>query len=92
VLEAAGDDLAARVEATTLALRASAIEQNMSVTGDDRISEAAAAHLLGLECETLAKKRSEGKALPSYRVPVGGARLSYRLCDLAAWIEQQRNF
>jgi hypothetical protein len=81
-----------RVEATTRALRAAAVEAEMAISGDDRVGESCPARLLGLERETLAKKRSEGKALPSYRVPVGGARVSYRLCDLAAWIEQQRNF
>jgi hypothetical protein len=67
-----------RVEATTRALRAAAVEAEMAISGDDRNGESCAARLLGLECETLAKKRSEGKALLSYRVPVGGACVSYR--------------
>jgi hypothetical protein len=33
---------------------------------------AAAAHLLGLEPERVAKKRQGGKGPPSYRVPVNG--------------------
>lgn len=86
----AGDDLADRVEVTTLALRAAAVEQQMPISGDNRVGEGNAAQLLGLECETLAKKRSEGRAPPSYRVPIGGAKVSYRLCDLARWIEQGR--
>jgi ABC-type uncharacterized transport system substrate-binding protein len=36
----------------------------MAVSGDDRVGESCAAKLLGLECETLAKRRSEGKAPP----------------------------
>jgi hypothetical protein len=87
---AAGDDLEGQVEATMLALRAAAIEGQMLLSGDGRVGESCAARLLGLECETLAKKRSEGKAPPSYRVPVGGSRVSYRLSDLARWIEAQR--
>jgi len=71
-------------------LRGAAVEQNMSVTGDDRVSEAAAAHLLGLEPESLGKRRQEGKGPPSYRVPVNGGRISYRLHDIARWIEAQR--
>ena len=73
-----------------LALRAAAIEQQMPVSGDDRVGESCAARLLGIEVETLAKRRQEGKAPPSYRVPIGGAKVSYRLADLAVWIEQQR--
>jgi hypothetical protein len=84
------DQLDDRVEVTTLALRAAAIEQGMAVSGDDRVGEACAAQLLGIECETLAKKRSEGKAPAAYKVPVGMARISYRLADLARWIEAQR--
>jgi hypothetical protein len=86
----AGDSLDNRVDETLTMLRAAAIEHGMVVTGDDRIAEANAAALIGLECETLAKKRSEGKAPPSYRVPIGAAKVSYRLCDLARWIEQGR--
>jgi hypothetical protein len=77
----AGEDLDERVETTTLALRAAAVDQQMPISGDDRVGESCAAKLLGLECETLAKKRSEGQAPPSYRVPVGGSRISYRLTD-----------
>ena len=87
---AAGDDLDDRVEATTLALRAAAIEKQMPLSGDDRVGEACAAALLGLECETLAKRRGEGKGPASYTVPVSGSRVSYRLRDLAAWVEAHR--
>ena len=87
---AAGDDLDDRVEATTLALRAAAIEAGMAISGDGRISEAAAAQLMQIECEILAKKRSEGKGPSSYGVAIGGAKVSYRLVDLARWIEWQR--
>jgi hypothetical protein len=41
-----GDDLDDRVEATTLALRAAAVEAQMSVSGDGRISESCAAELM----------------------------------------------
>ena len=73
------DDLDDRIEATMLALRAAAIEQQMPISGDDRVGEACAARLLGIETETLAKKRQEGKGPPSYRVPVGPARVSLEL-------------
>jgi hypothetical protein len=87
---AAGDDLDDRVEATALALRAAAIEGQMPISGDDRIGESCAARLLGIEAETLARKRSEARGPPAYRLPVSGAKISYRLRDLAIWIEQHR--
>jgi hypothetical protein len=90
MLAPAADDLDDRAEATALALRAACIEAEMPLSGDDRVGEACAARLLGIEAETLAKKRQEGKAPVSYRVPVGGAKVSYRLGDLARWIEAQR--
>lgn len=79
-----------RVEATAAALRAAADEARMLVTGDGRIGEADAAALIGCEPETLAKKRQEGRAPPSYRLPVGPARVSYRITDIAAHIEAAR--
>ena len=88
----AGNDLDDRVEATTLVLRAAAIERGMVVTGDDRISECDAAALLELEAESLAKRRQEGRAPVSYKVPIGTARISYRLADLGRWVEAQRDF
>jgi hypothetical protein len=84
------DELGNRVDETLAMLRAAAIEQGMALSGDDRIAECNAAKLLGCECESLAKRRVEGRAPPSYRVPIGGSRVSYRLHDLAVWIEQQR--
>lgn len=86
----AGDDLEDRVEATTLALRAAAIEAGMRVSGDGRITEGAAGELLQIEVETLQKKRAEGKGPPFYRVALDGARLSYKISDLARWVEEQR--
>ena len=65
-----------RIDATLMMLRAAAIERGMPLSGDDRIGECHAATLMGVEAETLAKKRSEGRAPPSYRVPVGTARVS----------------
>jgi hypothetical protein len=43
-------------------LRSAAVEQGMPLSGDDRIGECNAAQLLGLEVETLAKRRAEGRA------------------------------
>ena len=85
------DDLDDRVEATALALRAAAVEAaNAHHWRRPGRREPALRALLGIEAETLAKKRQEGKGPPSYRVPVGPARVSYRLADLAQWIERCR--
>jgi hypothetical protein len=84
------DTLDDRVEQTLLLLRAAAVEQQMSISGDDRIGESCAAKLLGVECETLSKRRQEGRSPVAYKVPVGGSRVSYRLSDLARWVEAQR--
>jgi hypothetical protein len=56
------DSLDDRVEATTLALRAAAVELGMVVSGDGRITEGDAARLLAIEHESLSKRRAEGKA------------------------------
>jgi hypothetical protein len=85
-----GDDIDDRIEQTLVMLRTAAVEQAMPLSGDDRVGESCAARLLGIEAETLAKKRQEGRAPVSYRVAIGGSRVSYRLSDLALWIEQQR--
>ena len=87
---AAGEDLEARIEATTLALRTAAIEQQVPISGDCRVSEASAAALLEISCETFAKWRSEGRGPVAYKVPIAGAKVSYRLRDLALWVEQGR--
>ncbi len=67
------------------------VEKNQIVmSADQRVSEADAARLIGLQPASLKNLRAEGGAPPSYRAPVGGSRLSYRLFDLACWIEGKR--
>jgi hypothetical protein len=56
------DQLDNRVDETLQMLRSAAIEAEMVVSGDGRISECNAAKLLGVEAESLAKRRVEGKA------------------------------
>lgn len=79
-----------RAEVTLRMLTEAARDNGMRVTGDGRIGEADAAALLGWKPKTLADRRTEGRAPQHYRMPVGEARLSYRLHDLAEWIEAQR--
>jgi hypothetical protein len=58
---AIGDDLDDRVEVTTLALRAAAVEAQMAVSGDDRVGEACAARLLRDRGRYARKETKRGK-------------------------------
>lgn len=60
------------------------------LSGDGRVSEDAAAALLGLAGGTLAARRAEGTGPAFYRLAGGGARVTYSLADLAAWIASHR--
>ena len=62
----------------------------MRISGDGRVGEADAAALLGWKAKTLADRRCEGRGPQYYRLPIGEARISYQLADVAAWIESQR--
>jgi hypothetical protein len=65
-------------------------ERNRPVSGDMRVSEFDATALLGMAPNTLKNKRTEGDAPRAYRLGIGGSRVSYRLHDLAAWVEARR--
>lgn len=85
------DSFESRVAATERLLLQSCEEQGHTLTGDMRVSEAAAAELLGITASYLKQKRGEGAAPPAYARGVGDrTRVSYRLSDLAAWIESAR--
>lgn len=79
-----------RVDACRRALESTCRESGAYVTGDGRIGEEVAAQLLGFAAGTLANRRSEGTGPPSYKLGGGGHRVTYRLSDLAAWIEAMR--
>lgn len=82
------DDRAADTAQTLLA---AARDAGMVITGDLRIKECDAAVLLGYAPETLAQKRTQGSGPVAYGRGFGGARVSYRLDDLARWIEAGRD-
>ena len=85
------DDLAERIEQTTALLRQAALAGGMAITADGRISESAAAELIGYQPATLRTMRNTFGTGPTwYRAPAGGAQVSYRLADLAAWLEAKR--
>jgi hypothetical protein len=81
----------ARVEATVRLWLSALREQSRPVSGDLRVSEPDAAELLGLTPGGLKNKRHEGDSPTAYRIGIAGlGRVSYRLHDLAAWLEAQR--
>ena len=60
---------------------------SISLSGDMRVSEADAAVLLGLHPGSLKNLRHEGSGPRAYRLGLNGGRLSYRIADLAEWLE-----
>jgi hypothetical protein len=78
------------VASTTAMLRRAVREQGIPITIDERIGERDAARLLMLHPDTLARRRAEGTAPPAYGLGLGRARVSYRLTDLAIFIEAAR--
>lgn len=79
-----------RIEACRDRLEARCREADLFVSGDLRVSETHAAQLLGIAPGSLKAMRQEGKGPIVYRIPINGCRLSYRLDELASWIERGR--
>jgi len=80
-----------RSDATAAVLLQVAQERGFWVSGDGRIGEADAAELLGLTSASLANKRREGSAPPSYSLGGKGHRVTYRIAEIALWIESHRD-
>lgn len=83
-------DLETRITETAALLLDAARSAGYTVTADGRISEADCAALLGLTAGSLKNARAEGRAPAHYVAPVAGARISYRLRDVAIWLEARR--
>lgn len=85
------DDLAVRVQRTADLLRAAVTARAIFITADERIGEADAADLTGYAVATLKNLRALGVG-PIYfsRAAGPGGKVSYRLDDLARWIERAR--
>lgn len=84
------DSLESRIATTARLLLDACRSNNSFITGDHRVSEHLAAELIGLTPASLKNLRQEGKAPASYRVSAGGSRISYRLTDIARWLEERR--
>jgi hypothetical protein len=61
-------------------------ENNLFVSGDGRVSEADAAALLGISRGYLKALRHARNGPGAFQVSLNGARRSYTLVDLAAWV------
>lgn len=72
-------------------LRASAISAGYPISGDGRVTEQDAASLLSYSRSQLKAMRAEGNGPRYYAVGMSGARISYRLQDLASWVEMARS-
>jgi hypothetical protein len=84
------DDLDQRVERLERLLVEIARERNWWLSGDLRIGEADCAALLGWTVESLRNARCEGRAPPSYSIGGARHRRTYRLHDVAVWVEVRR--
>lgn len=79
-----------RIEASARLFFAAVRENGMMVSGDGRVSEIDAGMLLGLAPGVIRNLRAEGSGPVAFRAPINGSRWSYRLVDLAGWIENRR--
>jgi hypothetical protein len=78
------------VQATAAVLRAAADELGIVRTADDRVSEESAAVLIGYSAKTLRNMRSEALGPPFFQLACGGSKVSYRVRELAEWVESRR--
>lgn len=90
-LVALSANLSGRVDETAERLRKAALQAGYHITSDDRIGEAELSALIGFSKGTLANRRREGKAPRHYTLPGKGHRVTYRLSDVAEWIEVHRH-
>ena len=79
-----------RIVATVDLLCRSLRDAGVVPTGDDRVDAATAARLMGVTTATLDRWRRDGLGPAHYARGAGSARVTYRLHDLARWIEIAR--
>ncbi|TWI12710.1 helix-turn-helix transcriptional regulator [Aerolutibacter ruishenii] len=80
-----------RADATTELILAEIRRAGYWISGDGRIGEGDLATILGMAAGALANRRREGKAPPSYALGGGGHRVTYRVTEVAQWLEAHRN-
>lgn len=79
-----------RIAETTALFRARCARDRLWISGDDRVTEATAAALLGFAEGTMKNLRWAGDGPAFYKAGASGSRITYRLADLAAWVEARR--
>lgn len=82
------DEWKARIEETAAILRHAV--GTAWISGDGRVSPETAAMLLDAEVATLEKWRAAGDGPAHFRLSGRGCRVTYRLRDLAEFIERRR--
>lgn len=76
--------------ATSALLLAAVQRDGVPISADLRIAEKDAAHLLGYAAAYLKAMRQEGRGPTFYLRGMNGSRITYRIADLASWIESAR--
>lgn len=84
------DNNAEQVKQTFEVLFEACSQSGFTISGDLRVSEADASRLIGLAPATLKNLRQMDMGPTCFHRGVGGSRISYRLYDLARWIEAGR--
>ena len=84
------DTLQARSKRTEAMFKRVAAALGIFVTADGRIGAGHAAALLGYAEGSLRNMRSAGGGPCFFNRPLGGYSKSYRLADLARWVERSR--
>lgn len=90
-MQIAHSDREQRISRVTQMLKSAALDRGIHVTPDGRVGEIGAAQLLELQPASLKGLRNSDKG-PSfyYRSAGNGSKISYRIDDLAIWLELGR--
>lgn len=78
------------VESTMAMLLKAVRQDNIPISADMRVREKDAARMMGYAPGSFKNIRNEGKGPIYYNRPVAGSKISYRLMDLAMWVEERR--
>ena len=79
------------IDDTAERLQAAAQDAGYWISADGRMGEADVAEMIGLTPGSLANKRREGTAPRASELGGRGHRVTYRIIDVARWIEAHRD-
>lgn len=89
-VQRSAEDQRSLIESTMRMLQQAVERDKLIISADMRVSEMDAAKLVGYAPGSFKNLRNEGKGPVYYNRAVAGSRVSYRLMDLAAWLEERR--